>query len=271
MDRQKINEYLLEIDWKWAGIQYGITAIITAILSLLSIFSMKAQLGSLPIDKNLTKKINGILKGPKEFRVFIFKEKAPNAFCMFSPDIYVTSGLLKMCTEKELLAVCLHEAGHVNDHHSWYRAFAAIGLGALFHAMLRVWIHEKNGGYEIDHDPQIWMIELALTTQVTNVILARLQGRGQEYYADSYATKYGYGDYLISGLQKLQKWVDKVQPCNNKICKALRWLSEAMDEHPSVKDRVEAILKDKQKLKELGQLPTVKKIEYIKGMLNLEE
>jgi Zn-dependent protease with chaperone function len=277
MDRKKVNEYLLEIDWKWAALQYGITTLIQAFFALISIFSTKSELSTIPIDKNLTTKLNDILKSSKKFTVHIFKEKSPNAFCLFSPNIYITSGCQKMCTEKELLAICLHEAGHINDYHSWYRVFAMIGIGSLFHTILRVWIHEntskdREAQTALDYNPYVWMIELALTMQVTSVIIARAQGRGQEYYADSFATKYGYGDYLITGLRRVIEWSRKRegQRCTNKICKALIWLSEAMDEHPSLEDRVAKILEDKKKLKELGQLPVAKRIEFIKTSLGLE-
>ena len=82
---------------------------------------------------------------------------------------------------------------------------------------------------------------------ITGIIFKRTLGRRGERLADSFAVKYGYGDEMITALEKIHKWIDKItakRPCG-AMCKTIKKVGEATDEHPPLKKRVEDIMKSK--------------------------
>lgn len=199
-------------------------------------------------DVRLSKKIRGILKDGKPWKVMIIKDKNPNAFAMVRPYVFITKGLMDMLTEGEIIAVLLHEAGHITNMDVWSdiiskNAFLAVLLSAVgtmagpeaLAALLLIYYY---GG-----------------SHIISVIFARTLGRFKERRADSFAAKYGYADEMISALEKLEKWIKKMlakQQCD-KLCQLGRKIGEAMDEHPPVKDRIENILKAKETWKDTAK------------------
>ena len=88
-------------------------------------------------------------------------------------------------------------------------------------------------------------------------------GRLMEYSSDGYAARSGYGDNLISALTKLKKYTEKRQEKMTKIGKVLYKIAEAIDIHPSFKNRFEYILKQKEKYEGSNVKENVKKLKNI--------
>ena len=192
-------------------------------------------------DKNLSKKLNNVLKDGKNWTVVVIKEKSPNAFCMIKPVVFVTSGLLRYLNDDEVMAVLLHEAGHINNKDLVKTFIANHTLAAMVMSAAAV-----IGGPVAVY--LVFQLYYLLGIKIVTVIFNRVLGRFHEKRADSYATKYGYADHMITALEKIEKYVQKEmnkQGCGI-MCRAERKISEAIDEHPPVKERIENILKSKE-------------------------
>jgi Zn-dependent protease with chaperone function len=191
------------------------------------------------LDKNLSKEISSIIGNP--FDVYIFRDKAPNAFAIGGRNIFITMGAKKLFNDREIIAILIHEAYHNLDRHIHKKIFAkyplvvtavtaatsiAIVTGIAFPAML-TYIIMRNLG---------------------DVIINRIQGRKQEISADKATVRYGYGDDLISALRKLEKeYIRQTagQKCGS-VCEFVNKINSYMDEHPSVDERVERLFKAKE-------------------------
>lgn len=209
-------------------------------------------------DKKLTKKINKFLKSTK-WKVILIKEKAPNAFVIGPRIICITSGLLKLLNEREVMGVMLHEAYHVKDLHV-YKQF--LYKAPLFALLIMITL-----SMVITTGPSVLGYMLSLIMFKTYKIPYQIiMGRRHEQAADSYAAKMGYGDELVSSLNKLEKWYRskiKNQPCD-KICQIVNKINEAIDEHPPIKNRIENILKSKELPKLVMKKSYIKILKFIK-------
>ena len=99
--------------------------------------------------------------------------------------------------------------------------------------------------------------------------LQRDELRRGERKADSFAVKYGYGDEMITALEKIHAWIDKVRakrPCG-KMCKAIIKFSETTDEHPPLKKTVEDIMKSKETWEKTKRFNFVKMRGFITNKL----
>jgi Zn-dependent protease with chaperone function len=247
-DRLKlISEKMLQQENLWKDderVQPALTkAIIMFVVAIIVMFTMLfIFIKSSKRSKNLEKRINGILKDGKDWKVLVTEGLDPNAFCIIYNYIFVTKGLLKLLTEREVNAVMLHEAGHINNKDGFRRLGSQ---GALIAALV-------SAALALPATPAItaiYMIFLSMQQAgLAYVIMNRILGRKQELKADAFAVRYGYGNEMVSALKKLQNYSDKErakQKCGS-FCRALHKVSEIMDEHPPVKERVEKVLKEKE-------------------------
>jgi len=201
---------------------------------------------SVKIDKPLSKRVNGILKSGSKWIVHIFPDVGPNAFAIGGRHVYITTGLLKILTDREVDAVLLHEVFHNKDMHVW-RNVAAESAFLYLCAFISVTALASGA--------VVWPLAIIMFHIMRlsfKTIFARYRGRYFEIKSDEFAVKHGYGTELISALKKIEAWAKehmKGQPCG-KVCQLHNKISEEIDEHPPVKKRVEIILR---KQKELGQ------------------
>ena len=221
-------------------------AAIFMVVNLVAYFSMFGRFRKQAREeKKLAKELKAILGSKQDWTVLSVDDRAPNAFTLGRNFMVMTRGLYKMLDDDEIMAVLLHEAGHNAGHHVAKKlaamgTFAAIagqamGFTAIYGGLVM-------GPFAIFFALLIYFLLLGKQIEIYNVTI----GRKHEYYADSYAAKFGYGDQLISALKKLDKWVNsemKKRPCGPECRKQIE-LSEKMDEHPSIKDRVDNILKN---------------------------
>lgn len=199
-------------------------------------------------DSKLSKKMNEIIKDGRKWKVRVIKEDAPNAFTMIRPTIFMTSGLKKIMTAEEVIAVCLHEAGHVQNKDVIkslsFSTFLQITMAAAISLATTV----------------AGAISLAIVFFLINnlgireFIKNRLLGRRMEKRADSWAVKYGYGPQLATALNKLKEWVDTIKgkrPCG-RMCKIVGKIDKVLDEHPPIEKRIKKIMENPETYKQKG-------------------
>ena len=217
-----------------------------AVLQILITLFITMSLGSMIINqskrrKDLETKFKSIIKDGKDWNIYVVPEDAPNAFAIIKPNIFITDGLLKMVSDEELIAVMLHEAGHIKN----YDVLKTIGshfsiIGLFLGAMIKI----PSWGAVITY----LIMNILLSSNFYQFVKSRLLGRPAEYRADSFAAKYGYSDQLISALNKIEVWIKhelEKRPCG-ELCQKIRKLQEHLDDHPELKDRIESILKTKE-------------------------
>jgi len=177
----------------------------------------------------------------------------PNAFCSAGKNLFYTNTLKKMLTERELVAIMLHEYQHFKSVHN-YINLISISTGNIINFI--IWICMWGGGY-------VPLIMLLLMNSIFKISYDITIGRLMEYSSDGYAARSGYGDNLISALTKLKKYTEKRQEKMTKIGKVLYKIAEAIDIHPSFKNRFEYILKQKEKYEGSNVKENVKKLKNI--------
>lgn len=191
-------------------------------------------------DKKLSKDLKKILRDGKDWKVMVVKDNMPNAFCIIRPYVFISTGLMKMMNERELMSILLHEAGHITNKDIWKDIIVKNSFSAI---MLSV-VGSIGGPTALIM--MIFFYYIIGAEGITNKIFTRVLGRFEENRADSFAVKYGYADDMISVLKKLDRKIKSMQPPCGKICKIIEKIEEILDEHPPVKKRIENILKRKE-------------------------
>jgi len=239
---EKNEQQLQEFDPVSMAIGIGAALALTALQITVLYTIFWAMVKQMKRDNKLSKELNDILKDGKGWNVMIVDDKGPNAFCMIKPYVFITTGLMKMLTHREIIAVLLHEAQHINSKDIWVNI---IGQNAVMGIVLGV--AGAMGG--IVGVYAVFLAYVLLGGQgLTSIIFNRTLGRAAEKRADSFAVKFGYADDMISALEKIEKWVEKAmrkRECG-VICKIVDKINEAIDEHPPIKERIEHVLKKKE-------------------------
>lgn len=248
---QKIQEdNIQEIDA--AMIAFGGAVAVTAgtvrlIAQLVTYFLAAATMRKrIKVDKNLTKRINGILRSGNKWIVHIFPDTTPNAFAIGGKHVFVTTGLTKLLDEREIEAVMLHEVFHNKDLHLW-KQFAMTNSFFYLLVFIATTAASSVGLFFLG------FIIFYTMNKVVSILYNRLLGRRHEKKADEFAVKHGYGKDMASALLKMEKYIEKMRErtqCNT-LCQLERKISDALDEHPPLKKRVEIVLR---KSDELGSV-----------------
>jgi len=243
-------------------IVYGaFAATVLIIKELILFFIFVAQIAAqTKVDKKRSKELNDIIKkmGVKKiFSVHIVPQKEPNAFTPGGKHVYITSGLLKLLSERESMSVLLHEVYHAIDYHiikrmatefPLYYIAAPIAVAAATAAGI------ATGGLAIIAI-MTGTIVFSITMAFLKIPLTLLLYRKHEYDADNYAVKAGYGKEIASSLSKLEKAYIKATQGHKcgAICKVIRRIEESMDEHPPIRKRVEQALKNVELMKAIAK------------------
>jgi len=239
-----VQEVVTEIEPMLTGAAIASALILANFVTVL--FSALALSSSIKADNKLTKRLNKILGSGNKYKVHIYNTKEPNAFAMaFGNHIFVTTGLMKLLNEKEIDAIMLHEAYHNKSMHiykglAYKYTFYYIAVGVVIAA-----------GPLVTLAPVAVALVIFLMMKVSEIAYNVTVAKRQEYNADSYAAKKGYGKYLISAFVKLEKHIKKLmqkETCGT-MCKLVNKIDDALDEHPSDKKRIENILKKSKELK----------------------
>jgi len=275
----KVDKYIEEIQEKErlnevdpitiGGIYLGITALIfiKGLIEVLFFASMLRK--TTKPNKEITKMVNDAYKekgSNKTWSVNVVKNKDPNAFAITGSTVWTTSGLYKLLNTREVVAVALHECGHVENKDVFKRIAADSPLrtgviGVAIAAAVATGI------------PFISLLVFSILIAISDTFLAHLQGRPQESAADSHAAYMGYRDEMISALEKIQQYVDRLssrRECG-AICQFVTKLSEFMDEHPPIRKRIEDLLKQP-KFYRLSQSNNKKEMfKFAKDFLKVKE
>lgn len=230
----------------------GILAGVVSFFSLLFVGINKVIAGAMrysAIKSTRNKKLESILNPllNQEWKIYNWKMKFPNACVMSNrKEIFITNTLTKMLTERETIAICIHETSHVNNKD----------------INKRVVINSITGGIGV---PSMVFPPLSLLVFFVGTFITIWIGRKQETKADLTTVKYGYGKDLISSFKKLHNWMDK----NQKQSKFSKKLTEMVDVHPPIKDRIEDLLQEIDKLKSLKSFKQVK--TFVKSYFKIKK
>jgi len=244
-----IDKYLETIQ-EDMGIAVGIGA--AAIVANLTIVFLQSMVlaKTTKVDPKLSKRINNILKSPTKYVVHIMSNPSPNAFALgFGKHMFVTSSLLKLLNDKEIDSILLHEAYHNKSKHTYQDLAYKYTMWSICLGILTA-----TGFAFVPGSILAVYILMHIMLNIAEIPYRITVGRRHEYNADSYAAQFGYGDYLISAFNKLEKYMEKLvrkqgSQCG-AMCQVVNKIDRALDEHPSTKNRVENILKQSKKLKD---------------------
>jgi Zn-dependent protease with chaperone function len=258
---QKIQEdNIQEIEPLILSAVVGTVYLISTITTfLLSASQLKKRI---KIDKKWTKKINNILKSKGKWIVHIFPDPTPNAFAIGGRHIFITSGLSKILTTREIEAVLLHEVYHNKDKHIYKKL-------AYKHSLIYLILFAAISASAATGAFPLGLLVLFLLNNVSEIAYNRIVGRRHEIKSDEFAIKLGYGKDLITSLKKLEKALHKQMKKTScgVWCKFERKVSDAIDEHPSTRKRVEVILRKSSELDKLMKTASFGKIKkFIEGV-----
>lgn len=147
-------------------------------------------------------------------------------------EIYYTSLLKDMLAEEEIIAVLLHETGHLVHQHDRKNLISKmlIEFPFLFSFF------------------QSWAL-YGLSKLVDKLFFEGFCSRQDEFTADSEAKKWGYGDQLASALTKI---ADPINLAETKTI--LGKFNDLLKQHPKTTERIKRLLSKATTLEEVDQL-----------------
>lgn len=152
------------------------------------------------------------------------KSNESNAFIsgFFKRYLFISSTLIETVNDRELMAIVLHEIGHVKNHHLKKILVSKLILLSVLSLIIYY--------ISVFKTFNIWVL-FALVFAFVLVMGRNLKGmKKYEDQADLYVNKAGYGDELISALKK-------VSFDDNAINK----LDEFLSSHPDVNKRIDKL------------------------------
>ena len=147
-------------------------------------------------------------------RLWVIPEHSPNAFATgrnpSHSSVAFTAGLLELMNDREVEGVLAHELGHIKNRDILTSSIAAtIGAAITYAAHMSIFFGGRHGDDE-DSSPIGGLFMLILAPIAATVIQMAIS-RTREFSADATAAKYcGTPDGLISGLQKLEGWSQRI-------------------------------------------------------------
>ena len=163
--------------------------------------------------------------------------------------IYIGKPLLKMLTPSELVAVLLHELGHVYATTSHLPS----NLAFLLKSLLLKPLKSKIFSEDIILSKILFLYSMTIAVLVHGITFTQHVG---EHKADNFALKYGYGDEMVMALNKfhtIEKLFNKSKPKARTFLKkivALFWDVFTIDDnekraqpHPKTMKRIEKLEK----------------------------
>lgn len=167
---------------------------------------------------------NALEKNPKlnkKIKLYIIDAMFVNAFAMGRKTIAVTRGAVETFTQEELKGILAHEFGHMSYGHTKALLLSVIGnlmfsifviiakIALLVIEFITLAFSETPAGTLIARFTVFIMrfsfdISIIMFLYIGQIILS-INSRNNEYQADEFAYKIGYGEQLISGLYLLKK------------------------------------------------------------------
>ena len=184
-------------------------------------------------------------RNPSYYRLYINRNDKPNAFAMGLKTISVTSGLFDRATDEEIKGVLAHELGHITLGHTlWGRITYTAGQVGRFIIGIYLFILRFCSFFAFI--PLIGLF-LSLISWIILVLLKLFQWiieapfilglhfglRRDEYAADKFAAKLGYGyglqsflDRLIVPLEESEGFFARLHSTHPESVKRIRRLAE---------------------------------------------
>lgn len=210
------------------------------------LFSKEAKLWS----NRLTKLLSEEPKFKGKWKVWVVDfpgdSEMVNAFSLGigSKHVFITKPLMKMLTDREVMAVLLHEAAHSVGLHMIQQT---AGHYVFLSICVNLFMKYAYGLYSVVPSFLSYIMVVLAFGLAPQILTARTLGRWHERVGDSYAVKHGYGKELISALRKMTKHMMK--DCKSKFCKKMMDILHAIDAHPPLKQRVKEIMTEIAKIK----------------------
>lgn len=240
-----LENYLKEIQFNFHYIEGLIVLLLSFFVFLLHVKTERS--------KNLEVKLLEVTK--ENYKVHIVNTKIINALCfggLTGKNIFVTTPVLGILNEREVIAVCLHEAGHIKSFDVLQRLIA-IATTNFFLKMFLEKLYYKLLFDKIFHSTKIsgktkimlltkLPIFLAFIVIIAGFKVGGLYNKIREYEADNYAAKFGYGKDIASALKKLSSEISKAK--YSAPLKIFMKIVEFSASHPKTKDRIERVLKN---------------------------
>jgi len=236
IDNKLEEAHLKEIDPISGAVIFGTAGIIIQLALLFSGISVLYKK-----SKNLPKyekKLSELIGGKWEVRSVNLK--TPTVFTAGDLKIiWVTDPLIKLLSEREMIALLLHHAHYQIDHRFLKHIAFQYPLFYIFtYVLLTVTL------------PGGWLLQVILSALCFRLMLvfADLPYKyiTREYHsrrADDFAIKYGYGEDLISAVDKMKEVIKKIKgrkKCG-AFCKVVTTINDMLIKHPDLKDRVNSL------------------------------
>lgn len=225
-------------------------------------FSDKIALGSMraqQVDRQQAPQLVGMVEelagkaGLPTPRVYISPQQAPNAFATGrSPRhgvVCVTQGLLQAMNRDELAGVIAHELAHIKHRDVLISTVAATIAGAISALGYLFWFIPIGGGDRENGNPLAALAMLILAPIAAGLIQLAIS-RTREFSADNHAAELAGSRGLISALQKLESYNQRIpmqapqSHSNMFIVEPLlgrKQFASLFSTHPSVEQRVEKL------------------------------
>jgi Zn-dependent protease with chaperone function len=241
-----------EIDPLTGGVAIGTGMVLINFASFL--FSASTIKASVKVSRPLTKRLNSILK-TRDWKVHLVPDKDPNAFAIGGKHVFITTGARKFFTPKEIDAIMLHEAFHSKDYHIYKKM-------AYDYPLFYLIVTASIASGTVVGFPWLGFLSFLILIKISKIPYAITIGRRHERKADDFAVKYGYAKELISALKKLEKdYLRQMAKYDcGTLCQLINKISNSIDEHPSVRKRIENILKKQRQLASALKSKSLKKI-----------
>lgn len=169
-----------------------------------------------------------------DIEVYIVKTGIKNAWNIGSKKLFITDSLMKKLNENEIIAILLHECGHYANYDVQKNIYLVSPLSQILSAYIIFPLVFIPGGILL-----AILMRIIMANTIEKLIRKHLHGRKAEFLADSFASEYGYGQHLISALNKLTLEFKK-EYCKNKNKTECKFAMDQIyfyDEHPQLFER----------------------------------
>ena len=211
---EKLNESVLV---------YGIIMLVYKLIKMILIINYKTYVKNAQRNIELEERLTNII-GSHKTKIYTTTDKKFPAGAAIN-QIFIGPKIFDVMTDRELMAVILHEQYHITNKHA---------IQYILFDILPVIGYMNLGS---------WLMAI-LIPLVSKYILNKTYFKNFEKNADNYAVKYGYGVDLSTALEKLSEISEltKLNKNNSLIKKIIYKIQKIFDKHPSVEDRINATL-----------------------------
>ncbi|MEK7515932.1 MAG: M48 family metalloprotease [Patescibacteria group bacterium] len=206
-----------------------------------------------------------ITAGLPKPKLYVIDDPAPNAFATGRDEnhavVCATTGLLGMLTRPELEGVIAHELSHIKNRDILLMTIAVVLAGfvaIVADIFLRMSLYGGNRGDNRQGNAVIMILTVAaiVLAPLAAKLIQFAVSRRREYLADaSGALLTRYPEGLASALQKISSYNMPMRRANHATAhlfidepfgkpegKRMKWLESLFSTHPSIQDRIKALL-----------------------------